>query len=425
MAARKRWFRLDNAAKLYPAISTDMWSSTFRLSVFLADPVQPDILQRALDRTLPRFPTMKVRMRTGVFWYYLEEIKAPLRIRPDAGDPCMPFRYHQDHGYLLRVFYDWNRISAEFFHALTDGTGGLTFLKTLTVEYLRLLGKRVFYDHGALNPHQPPSPEETEDAFLRLPLPKYRVSRRESRAYHFPATPEIPHTLHIIGASMPCEALLKAARERGASVTEYLAAVMIWCGIREQMRCPKKRLSPVRVSVPVNLRAFFPSGTLRNFSSFINPGVDPALGEYTFEEVLAEVRAFIRYQLNPKLLSAVLATNVTDEKNLAVRLAPLVVKNLVISGIFRRAGDKLITATLSNLGKTDVPTGAEKLIGRFEFHLGVPFSPLCNAAVITTGDETRLMFSSNIRETALPRAMLRFLVEAGIPVTVESNMEET
>ena len=50
--------------------------------------------------------------------------------------------------------------------------------------------------------------------------------------------------------------------------------------------------------------------------------------------------------------------------------------------------------------------------------------PMSNCACITTGDSLRLMFSSNIRETTLPRAVLRFLVEQGVGVTVESNLEE-
>lgn len=424
MANRKRWFKLDNAAKLYPAVSTARWSSTFRISAELYEDVDPIRLQRAVEMTLPRFPSLKVRMRSGLFWYYLEEIAEPLTVRPDTGHPCMPFHFQKDNGYLLRVFYYRKRISAEFFHSLTDGSGGLVFMKTLVVSYLRLSGKRVFYDSGALDVRIPPDKRETEDAFLQMPLPKVRISRKESRAYHFPSTPEIPHTLHITAASMPADTVKRKAKALSVSVTEYLVSVMVWAGIQEQAKQKKNRWKPVRISVPVNMRAFFPSPTMRNFSSFVNPGVDPRLGDYTFEEVAAEVRAFMRYQVNPKLLSAVIATNVADEKNLLIRLVPRVIKSWVISGIFRNAGDKLVTATLSNLGQVTLPTGSEKLIRRMEFHLGCPSAPLCNAACATSQGEMRLIFCSNIRETTLPRKTLCFLVEQGVPVTVESNWED-
>ena len=424
MGRGKRWFKLDNAGKLYPAISNAKWSSTFRVSAELEETIDPARLQKAVHLVLHRFPSLKVRMRAGLFWYYLEEIKAPLTVRPDEGHPCMPFRFHQDHGYLLRVFYYRKRISAEFFHALTDGTGGLIFLKTLTAEYLRLGGKKVQFDHGALNPKETPSQEETQDAFLRMPLPKVRVSRNDGKAYHFPATREIPHTLHIIAASIPCKALLDAAKEKGATLTEYLASVILWAAYQDQENARPRRKLPVRVSVPVNMRRFYPMLTLRNFSTFVNPGVDPRLGSYDFDGILREVHAFMRYQVNPKLLSAAIATNVADEKNLFIRLSPLLIKNAVIGSIFRRSGDRPVSATLTNLGATQIPTGAEGLIKRFEFQLGVPSSPLCNCAAITTGNELRLVFSSNIRERTLPREVLKYLVEQGIPVTVESNLED-
>ena len=387
-------------------------------------PVQPEKLQEAVNHVLPRFPSLQVRMKTGLFWYYLEEIHSPLQVRPDVGHPCMPFRFRQDNGYLLRVFYYRNRISAEFFHALTDGSGGLVFMKTLTAEYLRLCGKTVSFDHGALNIQESPKEEETQDAFLHMPLPRIRASRKETTAYHFPATRELPHTLRIVAASIDCEKLREQARSLGATITEYLVSVMLFAAYQEQKQNPPKRLLPLRVSVPVNMRSFYPVNTLRNFSTFINPGIDPRLGDYTFDEIVKEISAFMKYYINPKLLSAVIATNVADEKNLLIRLVPLRIKNLVIGSIFRRSGDRLVTSTLTNLGKIELPTGSEAWVHRFEFQLGVPSMPMCNCASVTVGSELRLMFSSNIRETTLPRRMLRFLVEKGIPVTVESNLED-
>ena len=104
MARFKKWFKLDNAAKLYPAVATSRWSSIFRMSAELTEPIVPELLQQAANKALSRFPSLKVRMRKGVFWYYLEEIQEPILVREDAGHPCMPYRRMQDHGYLMRIF---------------------------------------------------------------------------------------------------------------------------------------------------------------------------------------------------------------------------------------------------------------------------------------------------------------------------------
>ena len=46
------WFRLDNAAKIFPGQNTRAWSSVFRLGAELKSEVDPDVLRVALDNTL-------------------------------------------------------------------------------------------------------------------------------------------------------------------------------------------------------------------------------------------------------------------------------------------------------------------------------------------------------------------------------------
>lgn len=420
--AQKFWFKLDNAAKLYPAIANSRWMSVFRMTAELEENVDPQRLQQAANLVLPRFPTMNVRLRTGLFWYYLEQAPGRLSVQQDSGHPCMPFSTKRDGGFLLRIFHYHRRISVEFFHAITDGTGAMAFLKTLTVQYLRLSGHDVSFDEGALSPMLPPTDEETQDAFRKIPLPKIRVNRSIEKAYHLPATREIPHTLNIIAASMPCDLLLQKAKEMHLSLTEFLTALMLFCIWEFQQN--EKRKRPIRISVPVNLRKAYGIHTLRNFSSFVNPSIDPRLGDYTFPEVCQVVHDFMAYHCTKKQTSATVATNVADETHLLIRLAPLFIKNLVIGHVYRHAGDLHFTSTLSNIGKTGLPTGSEGRIRRFEFLLGVPYAPLCNCGCITTGNELRLTFSSNIRETTLPQLVLCRLVEMGIPVEVDSNFQE-
>lgn len=71
------WFRLDNAGILFPGQNTNKWSNIFRVSIELKEEIDPDILKQAVKNILPRFPSFNVRMRKGLFWYYLEKI--PLR----------------------------------------------------------------------------------------------------------------------------------------------------------------------------------------------------------------------------------------------------------------------------------------------------------------------------------------------------------
>lgn len=420
--SKQKWFRLDNAGKLYPAIATSKWSSIFRVSALLREPIVPETLQRALDRVMPRFPSMAVRMRRGFFWYYLEENKNRILAKEDSGHPCLRFQWNEEGGYLLRVLYFGRKISVEFFHSITDGTGGFIFLKTLVAEYLRLRGIRIPSGDGVLDLKSKPTPLEVEDAFQRAPLPKHKLKRRESTAYHIPGHLEPPHTLHVITATLPADIVRERSSALRVTITEYIAAVMLYACYRVQEQNGDKK-GPIRVSVPVNMRRYFPTESLRNFSSYVNPEIDTRLGSFTFEEIARNVQAFMRYAVNEKRLFGGIATNVADERNLLLRLCPLPLKNFAIHMAFRYLGERVATTTLTSIGRVTAPAPMMSHVERFELMLGASATPLCNCALASTGNTMLLTFSRNMQEATLPREVLRFLVEQGIPVCVESNQE--
>ena len=65
---RRQWYRLDNAALIFPAVMRKNWNNVFRVSATLREEVDPEILSRAAADLLPRFPTVYVRLRAGFFW---------------------------------------------------------------------------------------------------------------------------------------------------------------------------------------------------------------------------------------------------------------------------------------------------------------------------------------------------------------------
>ena len=130
------WVRLDNAAKIYPAARTRTWSNVFRVSATLDEDIDPAVLQSALDVTVRRFPSIAVRLRRGLFWYYLEEIPKAPEIMDEKPYPLSRMYFDDIRKCAFRVIVHEKRIAVEFFHALTDGNGGLVFVKTLVSEYL-------------------------------------------------------------------------------------------------------------------------------------------------------------------------------------------------------------------------------------------------------------------------------------------------
>lgn len=420
----KSWYKLDNAAKIYPAVWTERWAGMYRISMTLQEPIDPSFLQRAAEDTLMRFPSMNVRLKRGFFWFYFEQNDTPFTVQKEAGHPLMPFKRSEKGRYLVRVLYYDCRICVEIFHALTDGTGALMFLKTLVARYLFYKkGLRVPAELGIKDTEGPPDPGELEDAYSRVPLDGPHFSRKEAAAYRMPGNREMPHTLHVVIGEMSAQSVKLEAKKRGVSVNEYLVAVFLYCLSRMQARGRRDTKRPVKISVPVNMRRFLPSSTVRNFAFYINMGLDPCLGAYTFDEVVQMAHHYLRYYLNPKFLFAGIATNVASERNPFVRAFPLFIKNWVLASVYRRVGERLWTTVLTNLGTVEVPECMRQEIRDVRILLGSAYTGRSNAACVTLNDTLALCFSRNIREAAFEKEVLSFLVEQGIPVTVSSNQE--
>ena len=136
-ALEGQWRRLDNTANIFPVIANENMSQVFRISVTLKEPVQPEVLQKALEDILPHIRNFRVRLRQGLFWYYFEENKSIPQVQRESTYPCRYIDPHGNRRFLFRVTYYERRINLEVFHALTDGLGAVNMLKDLTRRYLQ------------------------------------------------------------------------------------------------------------------------------------------------------------------------------------------------------------------------------------------------------------------------------------------------
>ncbi|MGI5918941.1 MAG: hypothetical protein ACOX8N_04705 [Christensenellales bacterium] len=419
----QRWMKLDNAAKIYPAAQRHNWKALFRLSATLTEEVDPAVLEEAQRSTLARFPGFALKLKRGLFWYFLEYNEGGPKVRPDGPYPCAPMDFKENGGFMFRVLYHEKRIAVEIFHVLTDGTGGLCFLKTLVAEYLRIkYGANIPRDGEILDCSQPPHPEETEDAYLKYARDVGR-SRREPDSYYIPGTTEADGFIHVVTGLIPSYEVLSRAKAKGVSLTEYLTAVLIMAVDKLQRKRVKneKRLKPVKVCVPINLRSFYPTRTMRNFASYVNVGIDPRYGTYSFDEVLSAVHHYMRSEVTEKQLNARFSTNVRTETRKALRITPLFIKNIAMKLTFYAVGDRKSSTSISNLGAVTLPDEMAKYVTRMDFILG-PLSRnkvVCGA--ITYQGTLVLNFLRTIRESEVEREFFRYLVKLGIPVKVESN----
>ena len=421
---RSTWYKLDLSAIVYPTLQRRDFSSVYRLSVILKEPVKPDILQKAVDRTLPRFPTYKSAIRKGLFWRYLEPNNRPGPfVTPDIKNPCMPMPFKANNRYLLRVYYYGRRISLEAHHCLGDGTGGMCVLQTLIAVYLKLQGHPVTPSGFVLDIDEMPDPEELEDAYMRYANARVRPPRPGEKTYRVSGTKEPFYTLNIIDGIMSVGEVMAVARKYDATLTEYINAVLLYALLQKQENDAPYKIRPVKIAMPVNLRRFFPSRTLRNFITMVYPSIDPRLGDYTFEEIVEQVHHYMKYYISEKFLRGDITTNAATQRNPIIRVVPLFIKDFVVRTFYTKVQDKNSSAGLTNMGALKVPEDMKPYIERFDIYMGQPFSSRTNCAIISFENILTINFASSIVETDVECNFFRKLVQDGIHVKVESNRE--
>ena len=267
------WNKLDNTANLFPVIATESMSNVYRISVTLTEEVDRFLLQEALDRILPQFLIFRMRLRTGFFWYYFEENTRPAPIvREEYAGPGAYIDKSRNNHYMFRVTYYKCRINLEVFHALTDGAGGIIFLKELIYQYLRLkhpellevekdkISSGIFLDQ--------------EDSYVKN-FTKAHAKVYNSRRALMLKGEKIPgRELGVIHGYMPVDELKAAAKKYGVTINQYLVGIFVYSVYKEYLKGQPSKL-PICCCVPVNLRPYYDSHTMKNFFAMVTAEFQP------------------------------------------------------------------------------------------------------------------------------------------------------
>lgn len=418
---KKDWFRLDNAATVFPGQNSEEWSNVFRLSVELKENIDPDLLSKALRNTLPRFPAFDVRIRKGFFWYYFEKNPngAP-PVMPDINNPCHRIKFKENSGYLFRVYYHACRISIDTFHSLADGHGAAVFMLSLTAEYLRLTGAAVSFNEFVLNPKDKVKESELEDSFRKNADSAARMKLETEKCYHSGDLKLPKHNVNITSGIIDYSEFSKLIKPLGVTATEYLTALLLDIHIKKQA-AENNRQRKICVQIPIDLRRRFISDTLRNFTICLRVVIDPNLGEYSFDELLSQTHHQLALASDKKNLNAMITAYLRAEQNPFLKITPLFIKDFGINIGFSLTAEQSTTALLTNLGAVSLPDDMMPYVEKLMF---MPCPGLRNASrlgVATVNDKMVITFSDSFSETSVEREFFTHFVKKGLHVKIESN----
>lgn len=413
-----RWDKLDNTAHIFPVIAGESMTNVYRISVTLCEEIVPDILQQALDIVLPKFDVFNVRLRMGVFWYYFEENgkKAP-RVVEEGLFPCRQIQPNRNQSYLFRVTYYKRRINLEVFHVLTDGMGGVNFLRELTYQYLRLAHPQLLeVTNDGLS-------EETslnrEDSFVK----NYKQSKasgfKKEKAYILKLEKLPKGEFGVMHGYMPVSGLKEVSHRYGVSINEYLVACYIWSIYSECLHgMPSDK--PIRVAVPVNLRPFYDSVTTKNFFVMVSAEFMPDKAGYTFEDIVAIVKKSLDSQITKEHLEDLFSYSVSNQMNILMRPIPLPIKNLAINAVYTKSA-LANTTTITNIGNISIEEAYKPYIEMFHAFIAMSKGQSLKGTICSYGDTLVFTFTSIFSETMVQRAFFRQITRDGVDVSIETN----
>lgn len=414
----KKWLKLDNAAKIFPSVTNARRHNLFRLSFELTEKVDPVILQEALNITIKRFAYFNVKLKRGMFWYYLEENKDKPIIYEEKSFVLEPFNKLDNRGFLFRVLYYNKRISLEVFHVLTDGYGGSQFLKTIVYNYLLLKGKKIESEGIILSDIETLTVEK-DDSFLDNYHTEVNKNRKEIKACHLKGELYEDDWLSVITAEASDEDIKRVCNKYDCSVTQLFTAIIMLVAMKNKTMFDKIK-KPFQVFVPADLRRFFPSKSLRNFSICIRSKIN-LNDKLTFDDILSIVKKEFTEELQIDNLLTIIASNVKWEKMLLLRITPLFLKEIALKIGYENSGSAPNSFCLSNLGKIEIPSGMKEYVEKITFANGSSSQAPINMGVTKCNDKYFITFSSTLVKRDIQRDFFRFLSSEGIDLVIETN----
>ncbi len=179
----------------------------------------------------------------------------------------------------------------------------------------------------------------------------------------------------------------------------------------------RDRKRPIALVVPVNLRKYFHSETVRNFFSVISVGYDFKDYNEDFDLVLKHISECLKDELKVEQLSLRMNSLSALENNIFARPVPLFIKDFIMR-IANRLSEKERTASLSNIGKIDMPDELNPYIRLFDVFVSTNIIQIC---MCSFNNNLTVTFSSAYSGTEIQKHFFRRLTEMGIPIEVTSN----
>ncbi len=411
-----RWMKIDTASIMFTCLSSKKWGRTFRMAVVFRDEdVNPEILKKAAEDVAVRYPATHTTLKKGFFWNYQEGSRNLPEIREEFTRPLLPITLRTDGRPDFRLVYHKRRLGFECAHHIGDGMGASVYFNALLERYCELTenpDKEYVCDEINEN--------ELSNAFYDF----YQKGGEKAvdddvKAYRIPGEIE-EGFIQMLFAIAEVDNIHKKAKERGLTITEFIASAVILGTIRQAEK-PIDQL--ISIAIPVNLRRFFETDSVRNFTVQSKIDFNPeGRADWSFDEICDAVRGQLNERLTTENMQKTLNKFGALANNPVIRIVPNFIK-LPVMRVLQHKSHSANTTIITNTGDSDIP---ESIADRIERVDGVNgdtsgYGLISTCSVCSGNGLINMCFSVCSHDTSWPKECIRVMAEQGIIIRLEGS----
>ncbi len=268
----------------------------------LTEAVNPDLLQKATELALIRFPQMRVGLTRGEkdYHYYFNDL--PPVVLPFSDISPYYMGSDDNNGYVFTVGYNDRTIYMEYQHSISDGHGFEMFIRSVLYEYLTLCGHPIENDGSIRTRDTEFTLSECEDGYPLLDRadPSSEGHYEVTKSLRVPVENEdYESNERMTELTFPYAALSLWTHSHGATPISLLYTALCFALYRTYYTDDDIG-TPVVAEIPMDLRQVVPSETTHFFAALLDLPFEYDWFELPFEEACRNVRAVFDKQRAPR-----------------------------------------------------------------------------------------------------------------------------
>ena len=382
-------------------------------------------LSAAAAKALQNFPEFAIRpvVHDNKLWAVPNH--GPVALLEDEPEKTRYYGTEETGGYLFYFRCREKGFSFPYFHGMTDFYGVWHFLRTLCYYYALEKGLSPRPDEFVRT--APPKGMTEDEKEWYDPYVKFASPLKDAGAegpQPAPAAFEIPESYYSLelpyssGYEIRCplKDILQLVKERGTSVVPFLAVLTSraiasaypWDG------------TPIRIMASANMRKYYQTNTMANFSDATFLSYDRELASLSTEEQAVRFRQILKGQMTKEHFNPLIAKKVQMVRSMAEADVSLTEWNRRFTQSPGEGAASPMTVALTYPGSLDLPEEYAPLLGRVTRSLcsrGVNVS-FC-VFVSTYGDTMYIRSCQRFDSDAVMQGIRKALSQAGLPTKME------